>query len=99
MIDAGNALEPSIMSVFTAALEGFSLEFGMELNSITIGGDRVCFKKFGNYSLLLHCDARVGENAGFGMLKEICNLLEVYCFCNDSFSLVHTSFGSLIHLI
>lgn len=68
-----------MMAVFTATLEGFSLSFGKELNSVTIGGERVCFKKLGKYSILLHCDARVGETAGFAMLKEICNLLEVSC--------------------
>ena len=67
-----------MMAVFTATLEGFSSGFGHDLNSLAIGSERVTFKKLGNYSILLHSDGRVGENAALGMLKEICNLLLVH---------------------
>ena len=80
VLDSGNALDANTMAVFTATLNGFSSSFGKELNSVAIGTERVCFKKLGDYSILLHCDARVGETAAFGMLKEISNLLEVISF-------------------
>ncbi len=86
------------MAVFTATLEGFSSGFGKELNSVNIGNEIVVFKKLGSYHILLHSDGRVGENAAFGMLKEICNFLQVTIILLYSLSLGILTFGMFILL-
>ena len=77
ILDSGNALDANTMAVFTAMLQGFGSSLGQDLTFVNIGHDKISFKKLGEYSILLHYDARVGETAAVGIVKEISNLLEV----------------------